>query len=174
MTHLPNRRMSNMLVERVTYLLTRPVDLVGVGKGLARAIHVAAFTERTYVAYFENDRHDGTPGFFTTAIRDAIADRLRNAHLQPEESRFRDILDWKHCNKAQLHDELRMNLLRLLREDPQPYGPVGIEIHLLLDMRMKYNAPGYKSAFEEQDYVSYPNLRPAQKRVEARSLAAAS
>ncbi|MDB5238248.1 MAG: hypothetical protein JWM46_518 [Candidatus Kaiserbacteria bacterium] len=174
MLDFPNRRMEDMLTDRVHYLLLRPQQEIGAGKGLARALHVAAFTERAFVAYFGNDKHDGSPGFFTAAMRNNIADRLRNAHLQPEESRFRDILDWKHCNKPQLHDELRINLLRLLKENPQPYGVIGLELHLLLDMRMMYNATGYRSAFEESDHIAYPQLRAMRLALEAQTSKAAS
>lgn len=161
---LPTRTLERLIFERVEYLLKRPDSEVAAGRGLSRSTHVAAFIERTYTVYMSNDRHDGSPGFFSTEIRERISHRLATARLGKEESRFRDILEWRGVDKAALRKELRSNLLRILREDPQPYGPVGLELHVLFDMRMRYNAPGYESAIEPEDERAHPHLRLARER----------
>jgi len=161
---LPTHALERLIMGRAAYLLDSPFVHMGIGKGLTRSIHTLAFIERIYGAYFENDVHDGTPGFFSRETRDCIAERLKSTHVQPEESRFRDILDWRTADKKKLREEFRSNFERLFRPWPEPYGYVGIELHLLFDLRMRFNALGYLSAVDESDYRAQLRLLTMQER----------
>lgn len=161
----PLNRLYIAISRRVDTLLDHPESDFGVGIGLARATHVAAFIERTVDAFFENDKHDATPGCFARTVLEKIAYRLRNANLQPEEERFRDILGWKNVDKEKLRAEVRNNLLRLLNGPQGAFTNVGLELHVLLDMRMRYNAVAYISAFESSDWTEYPELAAVRDRL---------
>jgi hypothetical protein len=156
---MDTRKAEAMIGDLLFVLLHAPLSDLGVGKGLTRSMHAAALIERTYDAYFNSDKNDERRhSFFGSDELDAIALRLERATLQPEESRFRDILQWKDVDKKRLHGEMRNNFMRLVCEWPEPHGRRGLEMHLVFDLRMCFNADGYESVIEAGVLDRYPDL----------------
>lgn len=153
-----------LMLERLEYLLEQPETELGCGKGLTRAMHIAALAERTYVAYFENDNHDGTPGFLPRTMRAELVVRLKNATLQPEEAKFHDVLNWRGVDKERLVDETCAIVRRLASDTGAEYAVRALEMYMLFDMRMRYNAVGYLSPLDTDGLKHNEVLAKLRKR----------
>jgi hypothetical protein len=113
--------------------------------GLRRATHVVAMAHVASAAYDK-----GESGMFSRSLLDLVAARLDSAQLQPEESRFRDILEWGKVDRPQIRRELRSNLDRLLPEAPSSCVLLGLELHILLELYMR-REPDYLRVIDGDD-----------------------
>ncbi len=144
---------------RVENLVARPDGEFG----LRRATHVAAMIEVCANAYASSQ----PTGFFYKELTDQVAERLRTAHLQSEESRFRDIFAWRDLHRDKIRDELYSNLARLLKDEPTECLMIGVELHVLLEMHMQYRFGNeYLRVTRDIAFEMCPQLMVSQARLE--------
>lgn len=117
----PLRTVGCLIRLHIEDLVTKPEGEIG----LRRAMHVAAMLERSYAVH---SRFDGS--FLRRELHDEIYVRLQTAHLQPEESRFRDICAW-NADRECIRKEMRSNLERLLSDRMTECLAIGIDLHVL-------------------------------------------
>lgn len=150
------RALDTLIRMRVENLVVRPDGDVG----LRRATHVAAMAMAAYnEAYGVHGR-----GFFSDELAELVAQRLKTANLQPQESRFRDIFAW--FDQVAICREMRSNLDRLLKDPLTECILIGIELHVLFQRRMvKALATKYLRAYDEHDVARFSELRLAEDRL---------
>lgn len=150
-------------IRQMGYLMRERVEeLVGMKSGRPgrrRATHVAAMIEVSETAY------DGgvEPGFFNGALRKRIRQRLKDAHLQPQESGIENIYERREFDKDALRAEIRSNLERLLGSPKQTQCiKLGLELHILLEMHMRARfGERYKRVVTLDDIERHKPLREA-------------
>ncbi|HEY4522129.1 MAG TPA: hypothetical protein VJH91_00630 [Candidatus Paceibacterota bacterium] len=155
------RATGNLMRLRVENLVARPDGELG----LRRATHAAAMIVVTINVYERPQGRTEKGGFFSKELENQIAERLRTAHLQSAESRFRDIFAWRDLDRAQVRLELYSNLGRLLKDEPTECLMIGIELHVLLEMHMRYRFTDYERVFYEKKYAIYPQLGVSSDRL---------
>lgn len=148
----PIAELGHQLCLRAEAIIAAPVKELGRTRGL----HVIAMVERS-----GSDPSARKPGTFDASLVGALARALRDshAHLLPEESRFREITVWH--DPEEIRKELRLNLLRLVREEESPCVRYALDMHVLHDSRVRQHVGSHVAHLDSSDFYGYASLRAA-------------
>ncbi len=158
LTHGVIRSCGYLLRLRMEYLLERFDEPVG----LRRATHVGALIEVVYISHQVNF----TTGFFSKELKEELDHALETAHLQDQEQHFAKLEWWNKLDREKAREELASNLDRLIADDVTTCLRIGIEMHVLFDIRMHTAYTDYRSVITPERKKKSQALRESIERFE--------